>query len=85
MLQKRLIEQTQKLEETEKKLKVYENMNRCSCQPAVDDVGMITEAVGAGAVRTAAMRAVSLIQGLFSYRRLLIITQCLHRLVDRTS
>ena len=71
MLQQRLIEQTQKLEEAEKKLKAYKNVrealeSRCSCQPAVEDVSMQTGAVRFEAVRTGAVRAVSFIQGLFS-------------------
>ena len=71
MFQQRLIEQTQKLEEAEKKLKAYKNVrealeSRCSCQPAVEDVSMQTGAVRFEAVRTGAVRAVSFIQGLFS-------------------
>ena len=71
MFQQRLIEQTQKLEEAEKKLKAYKNVrealeSRCSCQPAVEDVSMQTGAVRFKAVRTGAVRAVSFIQGLFS-------------------
>ena len=71
MFQQRLIEQTQKLEEAEKKLKAEKNVrealeSRCSCQPAVEDVSMQTGAVRFEAVRTGAVRAVSFIQGLFS-------------------